>query len=89
LQELLKQPQYSPLPLNEQVAILYAGINGYLDDIPVEKISTFTRELREYLRTSKPQYGELVQNQKQLNEEAEKLLKEAIAESKQTLMATA
>jgi F-type H+-transporting ATPase subunit alpha len=89
LQELLKQPQYSPLPLNEQVAILYAGINGYLDDIPVEKISTFTRELREYLRTSKPQYGELVQSQKQLNEEAEKLLKEAIAESKQALMATA
>jgi F-type H+-transporting ATPase subunit alpha len=89
LQELLKQPQYSPLPLNEQVAILYAGINGYLDDIPVEKISTFTRELREYLRTSKPKYGELVQNGKQLSEEAEKLLKEAIVESKQALMATA
>lgn len=89
LQELLKQPQYSPLPLNEQVAILYAGINGYLDDIPVEKISTFTKELRQYLRTSKPKYGELVQNDKQLSEEAEKLLKEAIAESKQALMATA
>ena len=89
LQELLKQPQYSPLPLNEQVAILYAGINGYLDDIPVEKVSTFTRELREYLRTSKPQYGEIVQNGRQLSEEAEKLLKEAIAESKQAFMATA
>lgn len=89
LQELLKQPQYSPLPLNEQVAILYAGINGYLDDIPVEKISTFTKELRQYLGTSKPKYGELVQNDKQLSEEAEKLLKEAIAESKQALMATA
>jgi F-type H+-transporting ATPase subunit alpha len=89
LQELLKQPQYSPLPLNEQVAILYAGINGYLDDIPVEKVSTFTRELREYLRTSKPKYGEIVQDGKQLSEEAEKLLKEAISESKQAFMATA
>lgn len=89
LQELLKQPQYSPLPLNEQVAILYAGINGYLDDVPVEKVSTFTRELREYLRTSKPKYGEIVQDGKQLSEEAEKLLKEAIAESKQAFMATA
>lgn len=89
LQELLKQPQYSPLALYEQVAILYAGINGYLDDIPVEKITTFTRELRDYLKTSKPQYTELIQNGKQLSDEAEKLLKEGITEAKQTFLATA
>ena len=35
LRELLKQPQYSPLPVEEQVAIIYAGINGYMDDVPV------------------------------------------------------
>jgi F-type H+-transporting ATPase subunit alpha len=89
LQELLKQPQYSPLALYEQVAILYAGINGYLDDIPVEKITSFTRELRDYLKTSKPQYTELIQNGKQLSDEAEKLLKEGITEAKQTFLATA
>ena len=89
LQELLMQPQYSPLALYEQVAILYAGINGYLDDIPVEKITSFTRELRDYLKTSKPQYTELIQNGKQLSDEAEKLLKEGITEAKQTFLATA
>ena len=89
LRELLKQPQYSPLAVYEQVAILYAGINGLLDEIAVEKITSFTKGLREYLKTSKPQYGELIQTQKQLTEEAEKLLKEAITEYKQTFMATA
>lgn len=89
LRELLKQPQYSPLAVYEQVAILYAGINGHLDEIPVEKITTFTKGLREYLKTSKPKYGELIQGEKQLSEEAEKLLKEAIAEYKQSFMATA
>jgi len=89
LRELLKQPQYSPLAVYEQVAILYAGINGLLDDLPVEKITTFTKGLREYLKNSKPQYGELVQKEKQLTDEAEKLLKEAVSEYKQTFMATA
>ncbi len=89
LRELLKQPQYSPLAVYEQVAILYAGINGLLDDIAVEKVSTFTQGLREYLKTSKPKYGELVQSEKKLGDEAEKLLKEAVAEYKQNFMATA
>ena len=89
LRELLKQPQYSPLAVYEQVAILYAGINGLLDDIAVEKVSVFTQGLREYLKTSKPKYGELVQSEKKLGDEAEKLLKEAVAEYKQNFMATA
>ncbi|HIK27068.1 MAG: F0F1 ATP synthase subunit alpha [Oscillatoriaceae bacterium SKW80] len=89
LRELLKQPQNSPLSLSEQVAIIYAGINGYLDDIPVEKVVPFTKGLREYLRTSKARYGEIVQNDKQLTDEAENLLKEAIAEFKQSFKAAA
>lgn len=89
LRELLKQPQYSPLGVYEQVAILYAGLNGYLDEIPVDKISTFATGLREYLKTSKQEYVDIVRNQKQLNDDAEKLLKEAITEYKQTFMATA
>jgi len=86
LREILKQPQYSPLAVYEQVALVYAGLNGYLDDIAVEKVSTFTKGLREYLKTSKPQYGEIVQREKALTDDAEKLLKEAIAEYKQSFL---
>ncbi|NET60138.1 MAG: F0F1 ATP synthase subunit alpha [Symploca sp. SIO2E6] len=86
LRELLKQPQYSPLAVYEQVALVYAGLNGYLDDIAVEKITTFTAGLREYLKTSKPKYGEIIQQEKVLTEEAETLLKEAIAEYKKTFL---
>ncbi|HEY9750017.1 MAG TPA: F0F1 ATP synthase subunit alpha [Allocoleopsis sp.] len=89
LRELLKQPQNSPIPVNEQVAIIYAGINGYLDDVPVDKVTSYIKSLREYLRTSKPQYAEIIRGQKTLNAEAEQLLKEAIAESKQAFMAAA
>ena len=86
LREILKQPQNSPLPLNEQVAIVYAGINGYLDDIPLEKVTDFNAGLREYLRTSKPKYGEIIQSGKVLTEEADALLKEGISEFKQTFL---
>ncbi len=89
LRELLKQPQYSPLSLPEQVAIIYAGINGYLDDIAVDKIVRFTKGLRDYLKTSKPKYGELVATEKKLGEEAEKILKEAIPEYKQSFRVSA
>ncbi len=90
LRELLKQGQSSPLPMNEQVAIIYAGINGYMDEIPVDQVSKFTVGLRDYLRTSKPKYGEIVQGgAKALTEEAEKLLKEGITEFKQSFLAAA
>lgn len=89
LRELLKQPQNSPLPLEEQVAIVYAGVNGLLDEIPVEKITSFTQGLREYLRSSKPKFGELIRSTKKLEEESENLLKEAIAEYKQTFLVSA
>jgi F-type H+/Na+-transporting ATPase subunit alpha len=90
LRELLKQAQSSPLPMNEQVAIIYAGINGYMDEIPVDQVSKFTVGLRDYLRTSKPKYGEIVQGgAKALTDEAEKLLKEGITEYKQSFLVSA
>ncbi len=89
LQELLKQPQNSPLQLFEQVSIIYAGINGYLDDIPLDKVVSFTQSLREYLKTSKPKFCEIIQSQKLLTEEAETLLKEGINEAKQTFLVSA
>ncbi|MDJ1185693.1 F0F1 ATP synthase subunit alpha [Roseofilum casamattae] len=89
LQELLKQPQNSPLSVPEQVASVYAGLNGYLDDIPVEKITAFAQGLRDYLKTSKPKYIELIQTEKKLTDESEGLLKEAITEYKQTFLVSA
>lgn len=89
LRELLKQPQYSPLSVAEQVAIIYAGINGHLDNVPVDKITTFTKGIREYLKTSKPKFAELIKSEKKLTDEAEAILKEAITEFKQTMMASA
>ncbi|ACK71033.1 ATP synthase F1, alpha subunit [Gloeothece citriformis PCC 7424] len=83
LREVLKQPQNSPLAVWEQVAIVYAGLNGYLDDIPPAQVTTFTQGLRDYLRNSKPKFPEIVGNEKKLTDEAESLLKEAIGEFKQ------
>jgi F-type H+-transporting ATPase subunit alpha len=89
LREILKQPQYSPLSVAEQVAGVYAGLNGYLDDLAVDKVAPYVKGLREYLKTSKPQYGEIIQKEKKLGEEAESILKEAIAEYKKTFLASA
>jgi F-type H+/Na+-transporting ATPase subunit alpha len=89
LRQILKQPQNSPLAVWEQVATVYAGLNGYLDEIPVEKIVDFAKGLREYLKTSKPQYPEIVKDKKALTEDAEKLLQEAINEFKQSFMVSA
>jgi F-type H+/Na+-transporting ATPase subunit alpha len=88
LREILKQPQYSPLSVAEQVALIYSGINGYLDELPTDKVTAFTAGLREYLKNSKPKYAELIKSEKKLGEEAETLLKEAIAEYKKTFLAT-
>ncbi|MDJ0701836.1 MAG: F0F1 ATP synthase subunit alpha [Leptolyngbyaceae cyanobacterium MO_188.B28] len=87
LRELLKQAQYSPLSLPEQVALIYAGINGYLDDIPVDKVTSFTSALRSYIQTSKQEYASIIKEKKVLTEEAETLLKEAITECKQSFAA--
>ncbi|HAZ46539.1 MAG TPA: F0F1 ATP synthase subunit alpha, partial [Cyanobacteria bacterium UBA11371] len=87
LRELLKQPQYSPLAVYEQVALVYAGLNGYLDDIPVDKVTSFTKGLREYLKTSKADYVNTIREKKDLTPEAETLLKEALTEYKKTFLA--
>lgn len=89
LRELLKQSQNAPLSVYEQVALLYAGINGYLDEIPVNKITAFSKGLREYLKTSKPEYTQGIETKKALGDQEESALKEAINEYKKTFLATA
>nr|AIA21271.1 ATP synthase CF1 alpha subunit [Pyropia kanakaensis] len=83
LREILKQAQNSPIPVEEQTAIIYTGINGYLDDIEVSKVAGFIRELREDLKNSKPEFGESIRSTKKLDTSSEELLKRAIEDVKQ------
>ncbi|MCP9780018.1 MULTISPECIES: F0F1 ATP synthase subunit alpha [Cyanobium] len=88
LREILKQPQFSPLILAEQVAVVYAGVKGLLDEVPVESVVQFCRELRDYLKSNKAEFISKVQTEKQLSDEAEAMLKDAINEVKSTMLAS-
>merc|ERR1711904_219575 len=80
LRELLKQAQFSPLNLAEQVAVVYAGVKGLIDEVPVEDVTKFASELREYLISRTPRYGQLIRENGSLDKEAEELLKTALLE---------
>jgi F-type H+-transporting ATPase subunit alpha len=81
LRELLKQAQSAPLSVEEQVATIYTGVNGYLDILEVGQVKRFLIQLREYITTNKPQFGEIVRSTKTFTEQAETISKEAIKES--------
>jgi F-type H+-transporting ATPase subunit alpha len=81
LRELLKQPQNSPYPVEEQVAIIYTGLNGYLDNLEVGQIKSFTKDLLSYLNSSAPAYRENVVSTKKFDSATEDILKEAIAKT--------
>ena len=87
LRELLKQSQNSPLSVAEQVALVYAGLNGYIDEIPVNMIKTFSANLISYLATSKPEYGNAIASSSKLEESSENVLKAAIETVKEGVMA--
>ncbi len=89
LRELLKQAQFSPLNLAEQVAVVYAGVKGLIDSVPVDQVVQFARELREYLKTNQPEFIQKVLTEKQLSEESEALLKAAIQEVVSTIAVAA
>ena len=82
LREMLKQKQNSPIPVEEQVAIIYAGINGYLDDVPVTDVKEFVEKLRGYLRNNVPEFISGIKSEKKLSPENEEVLKKAIADVK-------
>jgi len=82
LREILKQAANSPIPVAEQVAIIYTGINGHLDSVPVEKVKDFVETMRSNLKNSKPKFIEIVKETKTLSPEAEEMLKDVIASTK-------
>ena len=89
LRQLLKQAQSAPLSLEDQVAGIYAGTNGYLDTIPVDRVRAFLVGLRQYLATNKAKYGEILRSTNALNDEAQTLLKEALKEYTEEFLASA
>jgi F-type H+-transporting ATPase subunit alpha len=89
LRQLLKQAQAAPLSLEDQVASIYAGTNGYLDVIEVDQVRSFLVGLRQYLSTNKSKYGEILRSTNALNDEAQNLLKEALKEYTEEFLATA
>ena len=81
--EILKQPQYAPMPLENEVAILYAVTNGYLDDVPVEKITILEQDFHRFMETNHPDIVQRITADKELKPETEEALKKAILEFKQ------
>ena len=82
---MLKQGQNSPIPVEEQVALIYTGINGYLDDVAVADVKEFIIKLRSYIRSSVPQFLTTLQTENKLSPENEETLKKAIADLKASL----
>jgi len=83
--EILKQPQYTPMPLEKEVTILYAAINGYLDDVPVERITAFEQDFHRFMETNHADIGQHIATEKELKPETEEALKSAIADFKQSV----
>jgi len=87
LREILKQPQYSPLTVAEQVAIIYTAINGYLDELPLLQVGRFKAEFLKYLDKSVPEFYAQINQTKDLKPDTEALLKKAIADFTKTFKA--
>lgn len=82
IQQMLKQPQYKPMPVEYQVIIIYAATKKYLLDIAVEDVTSFEAGLFEYIDTKYPELPKSIKEEKVLTEDAEKLLVKAIEEYK-------
>jgi F-type H+-transporting ATPase subunit alpha len=87
LTELLKQPQYKPFQVEEQVAVIYAGTRGYLDTVPVNKIGDYQTKLLSKLKGSHPQILDGIRTKKELTKDIEDSLKAALDEFGKTFAA--
>mgnify|MGYP002748210507 CR=1 FL=1 len=83
LVELLKQPQYRPMPAQEQVASIYAATNGYLDDVPVEKVRDFEDAFLSFMRDTKKDILDTIRDKKVLTDELKASMNSAIEQFKQ------
>jgi F-type H+/Na+-transporting ATPase subunit alpha len=88
LTELLKQPQYSPFPVERQVASIWVGTNGYLDDVPLEDVGRFESDFLDYVQRNNSGIYETIRETQQLSDDTAAALKEAVEEFRQTFETT-
>lgn len=84
MQEILKQPQYEPMSLENQVVVIYAGTNGFADSVPIERMRAWETALIRYMETSHPEVGQEIIEIKRITEENEKKLVAALGTFKST-----
>ncbi len=82
IREVLKQPQYQPLPVEQQVVVIYAVTRKYLLDVPVEQIADFEKGLHEFIDTRYPEIYRAIRDTKEISSDTEALLQKAITEYK-------
>lgn len=80
--EVLKQPPYSPLPIERQVVVIYAGAKGYMDGVPANKITKFEADLYPFIEAKYPKIFEDIRAKKMLDKDIEEALKKALDEFK-------
>jgi len=83
--EVLKQPQYVPMPLWKEITILYAVTNGYLDDVSLEKVAAFEQSFHRFLESNKPEVVNQIEANKEIKTETDQALKAAVLEFKQSI----
>ncbi|PKN93119.1 MAG: F0F1 ATP synthase subunit alpha [Chloroflexi bacterium HGW-Chloroflexi-6] len=87
MQEILKQPQYRPVSLEHQVMVLFAGTQGFADEVPVEKMRNWETDLLKYMDVSNPEIGKDISEKRQITADNEKKLREALSAFKATWQA--
>jgi len=87
LQEILKQPQYRPMALHQQVMVIWAATNGLIDDVPVERVREWEDGFLSFMENSHADIGQRVLTEKQLSDETIAALRAAVEEYKKTLPA--
>ena len=87
LVELLKQPQYQPMPAEKQILSLYAGTRGFLDPIPVEKITEYEKQMQEFMEAKHSDILQEIKEKKQLTPELDEKIKQALEEFAQIFQA--
>ena len=87
LMEMLKQPQYLPLPVEKQVAMLYVGTNGHLDEYPISAIGDFEQQYYAFMESKHADILKTIKDSGKMEAETEKKLKDAIAEFKKIFVA--
>jgi len=83
--ELLKQGQYKPMPVADQVLSIYAGVNGYLDDVSVDKVQEFEADLLRYIQQNHPELKTEIATIGKIDEKVSDKLKEVITTFKQKM----